>query len=55
MPAKSKAQFRAMAAASEGKSDKIDIDPKKAKEYLKKVRYSKLPETVPQKKKEKAK
>ena len=46
MPAKSKAQFRAMAAAAEGESSKIDIDPKKAKEYLKKVRYSKLPETV---------
>lgn len=44
MPAKSKAQFRAMAAAAQGESDVIDIPPKKAKEYLKKVRYSKLPE-----------
>jgi len=44
MPAKSKAQFRAMQAAAHGESDTIDIDPKKAKEYIKKVRYSKLPE-----------
>lgn len=49
MPAKSKAQFRAMAAAAEGDSDVIDISPKKAKEYLKKVRYSKLPEKVKKK------
>jgi hypothetical protein len=53
MPAKSKAQFRAMAAAAQGDSDVIDIPPKKAKEYLKKVRYSKLPETVSQKSKSK--
>ena len=49
MPAKSKAQFRAMAAAAEGESDTIHIAPKKAKEYLKKVRYSKLPEKVKKK------
>lgn len=49
MPAKSKAQFRAMAAASKGDSDVIDIPPEKAKEYLKKVRYSKLPEKVKKK------
>jgi hypothetical protein len=40
-----------MAAASEGKSDVIDIAPEKAKEYLKKVRYSKLPESMDKKKK----
>lgn len=51
MPASSKKQFRAMAAASEGESSKIDIAPEKAKEYLKKVRYSKLPETVKKSKK----
>jgi hypothetical protein len=35
-----------MAAAAHGDSSTIDIDPKKAKEYLKKVRFSKLPEKV---------
>lgn len=49
MPAKSKKQFRAMAAAAHGDSDVIDIAPEKAKEYLKKVRYSKLPEKVSKK------
>lgn len=38
-----------MAAAAKGESDVIDIAPKKAKEYLKKVRYSKLPEKVKKK------
>lgn len=51
MPATSKKQFRAMAAAAEGKSDVIDIAPEKAKEYLKKVRYSKLPEKAKSKSK----
>lgn len=49
MPSRSKAQFRAMAAAAKGESDVIDIEPKKAKEYLKKARYSKLPEKVKKK------
>lgn len=46
MPAVSKAQYRAMAAAAHGDSSTIDIDPKKAKEYLAKVRYKGLPERV---------
>ena len=49
MPAKSKAQFKAMEAAAHGDSSTIDIDPKKAKEYLAKVKYSKLPERVKRK------
>lgn len=44
MPAVSKAQFRAMAAAAHGDSDAIDIDPAKAREYLSKVKYRELPE-----------
>lgn len=44
MPAVSKSQFRAMQAAAHGESDTIDIPPEKAKEYVRKVRYSKLPE-----------
>jgi len=54
MPAKSKAQFRAMAAAAHGDSDAISIDPKKAKEYLT-ANYDKIPEHTKKKPKPKAK
>lgn len=48
MPARSKAQARFMYAAAEGKlsDDKSDIDPKKAREYVKGVRLKGLPEHV---------
>lgn len=45
MPAVSKAQARFMYAAAEGKTDS-DIDPKKAREYIKGVRLKGLPEHV---------
>lgn len=44
MPAVSKKQFRFMQAAAHGEAKDSDIPPEKAKEFLKKVRYGKLPE-----------
>lgn len=46
MPAVSKKQYRLMQAAAHGEATDTDIDPKEAKEYVRKTRLKGLPEQV---------